>query len=120
MARGSSRTTRLMIVAACALALAACKDNGLKDRNLPLAEAQYREFRYPSYQAMPDNLPIGLAGQHWLSSSAVMRITPSLLVPVGDNGSGTTLYALKGATAPFDRIYAPAGGNSWHPLLRIN
>jgi len=109
-----------MVTAACALALGACKDNGLKDRNLPYTEAQHREFRYAAYQAMPDNMPVSLHGQHWLGSSEVMRITPSLLVPVGDNGSGTTLYALKGAKAPYDRIYSSAGGNSWHPLLRIN
>lgn len=120
MGRGMSRTARLMAAAACVLAISACKDVGLKDRNLPLGEARDRQFRYSAYDAMPDNLPVSVNGQHWLGSSEIVRITPSLLIPIGEDGLGTMLYAVKAGNAPYDRVFASAGGNQWRPFLRVN
>lgn len=116
----SLRAIRLwIVVAGCAVLLSGCRDNGLADRNLPLAEARTREFRYPTYEPTPDNAPIALAGRHWIRALREETVPQRLLVRVGD-AAGTPLYALRSERAPYSRLYAPVSPNRWAPYLRLN
>ena len=110
---------RILVLTLCIGGLAACRDNGLADRNLPLAEAQNREFGYAVYEPNPDNTPVAMAGRHWLSAQRVESIPDRLLVPIG-TADGTTLYARRGEQAPFATLYAPVSEGRWTPYLRLN
>jgi hypothetical protein len=113
-------TARLMLLAALATAgLAACRDSGLPDRNLPLEEARHREYGYVVYERTPDSRPVVAAGRHWLRSQQVETIPDHLLVPVAAY-EGTQLYATRGARAPYSRLYARVGDGRWNPYLRLN
>lgn len=113
-------TGRLWVaVLAATVGLAACKDSGLPDRNLPIDDARHREFRYPAYQPTADNQPVAHAGRHWIRSLPVESIPSSLLEPVGGEG-GMQLYAVRGSRPPYSRLYTPVGEDRWAPLLRLN
>jgi hypothetical protein len=114
--RGS---TRLMMLVLLGVALTACKDSGLPDRNVPLQEARHRQYSYPTYQPLANNAPVAAAGRHWVRSAAVEEIPAGVLVPVA-SVDGTQLYAVRGAQAPYSRLYAPVGTNRWAPYLRLN
>jgi hypothetical protein len=115
--RGAAR--RVILAAACVAGLAACRDSGLPDRNLPLPEARHRQYSFVAYQPTANNPPIALAGRHWLRSLPVETIPAARLVPVGV-AEGTQLYALRGARAPYSRLYAPVGEDRCAPYLRLN
>jgi hypothetical protein len=109
-----------MLALACVAGLTACKDSGLPDRNLPLQEARHRQFAYPAYQPLANNAPVAAAGRHWLRSAAVEQIPANVLVPVATGRTARQLYAVRGAQAPYSRLYAPAGPGRWTPYLRLN
>lgn len=108
-----------VLVAAGAMSLAACRDNGLPDRNLPLQDARHRTYGYPTYEPVAGNAPVDVGGRHWMASLPVQTIPARLLVPVG--GSDVVpLYALRGEQAPYSTLYAQMGPDRWRPYLRIN
>lgn len=118
--RRESAAPRVWLVAiACVTVLSACRDNGLPDRNLPLAEAQHREFGYQVYEPSANNRAIALGGRHWVRSLAVETIPARLLVPVG-TAEGTQLFALRNEATPYSRLYSPVSQNRWSPYLRLN
>ena len=111
---------RLWVLAlACVAVFAGCRDNGLRDRNLPLAEAQNREFRYAVYESSPDARPVAVGGRHWMRSHAVEDIADNVLVPVGTT-DGTQIYARRGDEAPYSRLYAEVSHGRWSPLMPLN
>jgi hypothetical protein len=109
---------RAALVTMALVGLSACKDSGLPDRNLPIQEARQREYGYPVYERAPDATAVAAAGRNWIRSAAVESIPAGLLVPV--EGADVQLYAVRGATAPYDRLYAPAGPDLWAPYLRLD
>jgi hypothetical protein len=113
------RGVRALVAAVAVLSLGACRDSGLPDRNLPLQEARHREFRYPAYQPTAGNTPVALAGRQWMRQLPLETIAQDMMVPVGD-ADGTMLYAVRGARAPYSRLYAPVGEDRWAPYLRLN
>jgi hypothetical protein len=108
-----------LLVLAGTIGLGACTDSGLPDRNLPIEEARHREFSYPAYQPAAGVVPVALAGRHWIRSLPVETIPRQLMVPVGA-ADGVTLYAVRGARAPYSRLYAPVAQDRWAPYLRLN
>jgi hypothetical protein len=108
-----------LVTIACAAALSACRDVGLPDRNLPLEEAQNRELSYQVYEPSASRPALAMGGRHWIRSLPVEAVPSHLLVPIGTAG-GTTLYALRGAEAPYSRLYSPVAGGRWAPYLRLN
>jgi hypothetical protein len=108
-----------LVALACVVALSACRDNGLRDRNLPLAEAQHREFRYAVYEPAQDASVVAVGGRHWMRSHAVEPIADHVLVPV-TGADGAQLYARRGEQAPYSRLYAQVSRGHWAPYLRLN
>ena len=51
--RRRSRRTGVLAVAGFVVILGGCRDSGLPDKNIPLAEAQTRQLPYPAYQTNP-------------------------------------------------------------------
>lgn len=103
----------------CAAGLSACKDNGLPDRNLPLEEAQTREYGYSVYQQSAEIPAVAMGGRHWLRSETVESIARHVLEPVG-SAEGTQLFARRGEQAPYSRLYAQVGQDRWALYLRLN
>jgi hypothetical protein len=116
--RGGAGRVALAAVAVV-LGLAACKDSGLPDRNLPIEEARQRQYGYPAYTPAADPAPVAAAGRNWVRSAALESIPAHLLVPVS-GAEGTQLYAVRGTRAPYSRLYGPAEGGMWAPYLRID
>lgn len=108
-----------LIAVAGLVVLGGCRDNGLPDRNLPLQEARQREYGYPVYERTPDSAPVTIAGAHWMPALPLEEIPSRLLVEVGA-ANGTPVYALRGADAPYSRLYSPAEGGRWRLLVRLN
>jgi hypothetical protein len=104
---------------ACATVLSACRDNGLRDRNLPLDEAQNRQFGYRVYEPSTDTPALAMGGRHWIRSQVVETIAPHVLAPVG-TAEGTQLYARRGEEAPYSRLYEQLSEDRWAPYLRLN
>lgn len=117
MKSGSGAVWRFGVASVLVLGLGACRDSGLPDRNLPLDEARFREFRYPAYQPLADNAPVAAAGRVWLGSLPVETIPQRLLTPVATT-EGRTLYAAQGQSNP-GRLYAQVGPDRWQPYLRL-
>jgi len=118
--KGAGRAGRLgVVVVASVLGLAACRDNGLPDKNLPVQEARARENRYPVYEAAAESTPVAIAGRAYIGSAPLARIPGRLMTPIGE-AAGTQLYARRGEQAPYARLYASAGGDHWRPYLRLN
>lgn len=107
------------VALSCVVGLTACRDNGLRDRNLPLEEARHREFGYPVYQPATNNPALAMGGRHWIRALPIETVPAHLLSPVG-NADGTPLYALRGASAPYSRLYAPVSEGRWLPYVRLN
>ena len=118
MRRSGDLVRALVVSAVCVLGLSGCKDNGLPDKNLPLEEARHRTFRYLAYQPNAANVPVAVAGQQWIGGLPVESIPDRLLVPVGIV-EGTALYALRGRSAPYARLYSPVGEGRWRPFVRL-
>ena len=119
MKRGGAALRLGLVAIACAAGLSACRDNGLPDRNLPLQEAQHREYGYPVYQSSSETPAIAMGGRHWMRSHAVETIAPHVLVPVGA-AEGTQLFARRGEQAPYSRLYAQLAPDRWALYLRLN
>ncbi|MGH7447964.1 MAG: hypothetical protein ACREK1_01725 [Longimicrobiales bacterium] len=119
MKRTSAARCVWLVAIACAVTLSACRDNGLPDRNLPLAEAQQREFRYPVYQPSQNNPALAMGGRHWIRSLPVETVPARMLVHVG-TVEGTQLFARRGEEAPYTRLYSPLSRNRWSPYVRLN
>jgi hypothetical protein len=117
--KGLRRGRLVMLAAASVLVLGACRDSGLPDRNLPLPEARHRQYSFVAYQPVADNAPVALAGRHWMRSLPVETIPGARLEPVGAVGA-TQLYAMRGARAPYSRLYAPVAEDRWAPYLPLN
>lgn len=115
----SGMASRMWLVVLCAAAGAACADVGLPDRNLPLEEAQQREFRYQVYQPIANTSVVAMGGRHWIRSAAVVDIPARLLEQVG-NADGTVLYGLRGQEAPYSGLWSPVSQDRWAPYLRLN
>ena len=103
----------------CVTVLSGCRDNGLPNRNLPLAEAQQREFRYQVYEPGQNSPALAMGGRHWVRSLPVETVPARMLVQVG-TVDGTQLFALRGEEAPYSRLYSPVSQNRWSPYLRLN
>ncbi len=109
-------------VAAVVLALAGCKDLGVRgSANVPLEIARTRPPAFWSYQAVKsaqvrkvyegrqgDLLTVG--SQKFLVQFPDFAGSPSLLVPAASQG-GAAVYALRGEQPPFDRVYVAAAPN---------
>lgn len=108
-----------LIATICMTGLSACRDNGLPDRNLPLEEAQTREYGYQVYQPSAATPAIAMGGRHWLRSETVESIAGHVLEPVG-TAEGTQLFAPRGDQAPYSRLYAQVGQDRWALYLRLN
>ena len=119
MKRRGAAPRAWLVVIACAAGLSACRDNGLADRNLPLEEAQNREYGYQVYEPSASTPPLAMGGRHWIRSQTMETIAPHVLVPVGTAG-GTQLYARRGEEAPYSRLYAQVSEDRWAPYLRLN
>jgi hypothetical protein len=115
---GAAMRTALTAVL-CIAGLSACRDNGLRDRNLPFDEARDREFRYSVYQPIANNHAVAMGGRHWIRALPVETIPSRLLVQVG-NAEGTLLFARRGEEAPYGRLYSPVSNNRWLPYVRLN
>ena len=113
------RMPGLGLAAAGALALAGCKDLGVRgSANVPLASARTRPPVFWSYQAVVpgqrqpyegrqgDLLTVG--SQRFLVQFPDFAGPPSLLAPVAGQGAAT-IYALRGEQPPFDQVYVSAG-----------
>jgi hypothetical protein len=111
---------RMAVVLVCAAGAAACRDSGLPGKNTPRQEARHREFRYPAYQPAADHEPIALAGHLWIGALPVESIPDRLLVAVASAGAGQTLYAQRGRTAPYGRLYARVSEGRWRPYVPLN
>lgn len=115
-----ARPGRMGVIAVVALlGLTACKDNGLKDRNLPLDEARHRQYSYPAYEATPSDVPVAAGGRAYMPSLPYESIPDGVLVPVS-GATGEVLYAVRGSQAPYSRLYAEAGEGRWRPYLPLN
>jgi hypothetical protein len=108
-----------LVTIVCTAGLSACRDVGLPDRNLPLAEAQNRESSYPVYEPSASRPALAVGGRHWIRSPLAETVPAHMLVPIGTAG-GTALYALRGAEAPYSRLYSPVSDGRWAPYLRLN
>ena len=108
-----------VVMITCAAGLSACRDNGLADRNLPLQEAQNREYGYQVYQPAPPVQALAMGGRHWIASNTVETIPAHVLVPVGTAG-GTQLFARRGEQAPYGHLWAQVSQDRWTPYLRLN
>ncbi|MGH7502256.1 MAG: hypothetical protein ACREL7_10920 [Longimicrobiales bacterium] len=108
-------------IAAAAIIFVAtgCRDSGLPDRNLPLAEAEHRRFGYELYE--PSDAAES-ALQHedseWVVAGPPMNIPASRLVPAGTAG-GRAVFTLANDPAPFDRLYVE-GDRGWTPYARLD
>jgi hypothetical protein len=108
-----------LVALACVAGLSACRDNGLRDRNLPLDQAQNREYGYPVYEPSTDTPALAMGGRHWIRSQAVQTIPGHVLVPVG-TAEDTQLFARRGDEAPYSLLYARISQDRWAPYLRLN
>lgn len=110
-----------LVVVAGSLALGACRDSGLPDRNLPRAEAEHRSYGYPVYQALAPALAEvwDLDGRRWQLSAHVETIAASQLRSVA-NANGTAMYALRWDEQPLDRLYTPVGEDRWRVVTPID
>lgn len=107
------------------LSLAAgCKDSGLPGKNLPLAAAARNQtWGYPTYEPSPARVVGGerivtASDRKWLVMEPTERIPADRLREVATVG-GTGIYALSWDVAPYDRLYAPEGGDRWLRLRSI-
>jgi hypothetical protein len=119
MERRAAAPKLVVLVLSCIVGAAGCRDNGLADRNLPLEEAQHREYGYAVYQSAANNPALAMGGRHWVRSLPVETVPARMLAPVG-NAEGTPLYALRGQSAPYSRLYAPVSEDRWLPHVRLN
>jgi hypothetical protein len=117
MRPGGAAARRLGVAALVVLGLGACRDSGLPDRNLPLDEARFREFRYPAYQPLAQSAPVAAAGRVWIGAASVETVPQRLLTPVA-TVEGVVLYGLRNQVNP-GRLYAPVGEDRWQPYLRL-
>ena len=100
----SARIARLAVLGSVIL-MGACRDSGLPGKNLPHAQAQAAEWRYPVYQAIEESETLyQVDGRRWQRTGGMESIPQDMLQQVGE-GAGVTLHALKWDKAPFDRLY---------------
>jgi len=110
----------LALVALSMGGLAACRDVGLPDRNLPLDQAEQRTYGYPVYQPFAGTVPVlELANQRWQATAPIVTIQSRLLQSVA-TADGTPVYALAWDRQPYDQLYAPVGENRWRVIERVN
>ncbi len=113
-------TLRLGVVAA-AVALAGCKDLGVRGAaNLPLDSARTRPPAFWSYQAVnPQQRKayegrtgdiITLGAQRFIVQFPDFAGPPGVLAPAGGQG-GANVLAPRWAQPPFDQVYVASGPN---------
>lgn len=109
--------------------LAACKDVGLKDRNLPYAEARYREphplvasvhqeraraeaeaSAAADSGAIPIDHPVPLAGRLYQVSGTAQQVGSDQLTSAG-SFRGRQLMAFSWDEPPYDRLYMATGND---------
>jgi hypothetical protein len=114
----AGRATAILVAT---IAMASCRDLGLQG-NIPLAEAENRQFRYSTYELSDDAARgarmLPFEARNWIASAAVEVIPDRLLREVGE-AAGTTLYAPVWAETPYVRLYARAEPGRWHPILPV-
>lgn len=120
MKRGVSVRHLGVVVFASVIGVTACRDNGLPDRNLPIAEARHRQYGYPAYEATPGDAPVAAGGRHYMPSLPIETIPAGVLVPVAGAAGDVPLFVVRGAEAPYSRVYAQAGEGQWRPYLPLN
>lgn len=109
------RTARLWVMAAAALALAGCKDLGVRgSANTPYAIARMRPPQYWAYQAVNPASPkpyegrtgsmFSLGGQSFIVQFPDYAGPRTLLRPAGA-AAGATVYALAWDQPPFEQLY---------------
>jgi len=108
-------------LAGLVLALGGCKDLGVRGAaNLPLDSARTRPTVYWAYQAVTPGQAKpyeGLTGdiftlgaQRFIVQFPDFAGPPSALAAVGTQ-AGATVFARRGAHAPYDRVYVSPGAN---------
>lgn len=111
----TGRVTALLIAT---MTLAGCRDLGLQG-NIPLAEAENRQYRYATYEPSdeatrgPRLLPF--ESRMWITSADIEPIPDRLLRAVGE-AAGTTLYAPVWSETPYVLLFARAEPGRWHPV----
>lgn len=112
------RWASLVVTSVTALTLVGCVDSGLPDRNLPLEEAEHREFRYEVYQ--PRTAAESLLHHEdsdWAVAGGPEHIPASQLVSAGMAGV-QEVFALATDAAPIDRLYLETV-RGWIPFVKV-
>jgi hypothetical protein len=99
------------------VALTGCRDSGLPDRNLPLQEAEQRQWRYPLYASGVTSSTIRHDGADWAIAGAPVVAPARMFAAVGGEG-GRTVHALTNDSPPYDRLYLQTD-TGWRPYARI-
>jgi hypothetical protein len=119
MGRSGSQWILGVTATLAAFATAGCRDSGLPDRNLPLADAETRRFSYEVYQPRDEAETVFRHDQaDWVVAGEPQRIPASHLVSAG-SAEGRALFALVTDAAPYDRLYVETAG-AWTPFARVN
>jgi hypothetical protein len=111
------------VLAAMTLALGACRDSGLPDRNLPISEAENRPFRYAVYDAAAPAVAaqsvIQADSARWMIAGGAEPIRAALMTPVAAEG-GAQVFAPAWERAPYDRLWIQVGDGMYKPLQRLH
>ena len=118
MERNGRRRFSGFVAGLILVAVSGCVDSGLPDRNLPLDEAESRQFRYNVYDSRAEAETIF---QHedadWAVAGTAERIPASHLVSAGTAGAHA-LFVLATDQAPYDRLYIETE-RGWMPYARV-
>lgn len=117
MAAGN-RTGRVALAILATMSLAACRDVGLGG-NVPLEEAENRQFRYSVYEmteaAGHGANVLSFDNRSWMANATTTPIPERLLRVVG-SADGVELFAPVWAEAPHVQLFTRAGAGTWHPV----
>ena len=113
--REAGRVTSILVAT---MAFSGCRDLGLEG-NIPLPEAQNRQFRYSTYESSDEATHgarmLPFESRMWIASADIEPIPDRLLREVGE-AAGTTLYAPVWTETPYALLYARAEPGRWHPI----
>jgi hypothetical protein len=115
------RAWRTGAVLVAAVSLAACRDVGL-DGNIPLAEAENRQFRYNVYQMAegPDHagVVVRIGDRRWMRAGPPQSIPAALLTPIAEV-DGRSIHALAWDRPPYTTLYARTEDGRWIPHAEL-
>ena len=125
----------LLATTAAIVGLAACKDSGLPDRNLPFDEAAHRapdalvQAVHP--ETRPDagtdahggmstaTRPIAIGEQTFVAAGQPSNMDAAALTRVGGVG-GMSFFAATGDDAPYDRLYMAHGDQGYITYMPLH